>query len=149
MAHRGVGTIHAKRNFPEHFPSPFPRCFQFPLVKTIQLNSFFFAKMLKTCTCLSVKFVFSLAIAYEGPHLRGNLRNTIYSFRGFTNRKQTCKSFPNNSARPDCTICRFFPFPNLGILITSLLLFFNRSLEEGKIGIMKLGKARSTTTVHL
>ena len=47
----------------------------------------------------------------------------------------------------------FFPFPNLAILITSLLLFFNRSLEEGKIGIMKLGEARafrtSTTTVYL
>ena len=29
-------------------------------------------------TCgLSVKFVFSLTIAYEGPDLRGNLRNTI------------------------------------------------------------------------
>ena len=29
-------------------------------------------------TCgLSVKFVFSLTIAYEGPELRGNLRNTI------------------------------------------------------------------------
>ena len=33
--------------------------------------------MLKTCTCPSVKFVFSLTIAYEGPDLRGNLRNTI------------------------------------------------------------------------
>ena len=33
--------------------------------------------MLKTCTCLSVKFVFSLNIAYEGPDLRENLRNTI------------------------------------------------------------------------
>ena len=31
----------------------------------------------------------------------------------------------------------------------ALLFFFNRSLEEGKIGIMKLGKARSTTTVYL
>ena len=29
-------------------------------------------------TCgLSVKFVFSLTIAYEGPDIRGNLRNTI------------------------------------------------------------------------
>ena len=29
-------------------------------------------------TCgLSVKFVFSLTIVYEGPDLRGNLRNTI------------------------------------------------------------------------
>ena len=26
---------------------------------------------------LSVKFVFFLTIAYEGPHIRGNLRNTI------------------------------------------------------------------------
>ena len=26
---------------------------------------------------LSVKFVFSLTIAYEGPDIRGNLRNTI------------------------------------------------------------------------
>ena len=53
---------------------------QFSLVKTVQLNSFFFfffTKMLKTCTCPSVKFVFSLTIAYEGPDLRGNLRNTI------------------------------------------------------------------------
>ena len=30
--------------------------------------------MFKTCTCLSVKFV---TIAYDGPHLRGNLKNTI------------------------------------------------------------------------
>ena len=43
----------------------------------------------------------------------------------------------------------FFPFANLAILITSLPLFFNRSLEEGKIGIMKLGEARTTTTVYL
>ena len=33
--------------------------------------------MLKTCTCLSVNFVFSFTIVYEGPDLRGNLRNTI------------------------------------------------------------------------
>ena len=33
--------------------------------------------MLKTSTCLSVKLVFSLNIAYEGPDLRGNFRNTI------------------------------------------------------------------------
>ena len=33
--------------------------------------------MLKTCTYLSVKFVFFLTIAYEGQDLRGNLRNTI------------------------------------------------------------------------
>ena len=33
--------------------------------------------MLKTCTCLFVKSVFSLTIAYESPDLRGNLRNTI------------------------------------------------------------------------
>ena len=33
--------------------------------------------MLKTCTFLSVKFVFSLTIACQGPDLRGNFRNTI------------------------------------------------------------------------
>ena len=33
--------------------------------------------MLKTCPCLSAKFVFSFTIAYEGPDLRGNSRNTI------------------------------------------------------------------------
>ena len=33
--------------------------------------------MLKTCTCLFVKSVFSLTIAYEGPDLRGHLRNTV------------------------------------------------------------------------
>ena len=33
--------------------------------------------MLKTCTCVSVKLVFPLTIAYEGPDIRGNLRNTI------------------------------------------------------------------------
>ena len=37
--------------------------------------------MLKTCTCLSVKFVFPLNIAYEGPDLRRNLRNTK-AFKG-------------------------------------------------------------------
>ena len=133
--------------------SPPPSLAVFSFLSSKQYNwiVFFFAKMLKTCTCLSVKLVFSLTITYEGPHLRGNLRNTIYSFRGFTNRKQTCKSFPNNSARPDCTICRFFPFPNLGILITSLLLFFNRSLEGGTFGIMKVWNPRfkTTATVHL
>ena len=43
----------------------------------------------------------------------------------------------------------FFSFANLAILIISLPLFFNRSLEEGKIGTMKFWDARFNTTVYL
>ena len=77
MAHRSRDNTREAKLCLAFFPLSLA-VLQFSLVKTVQLNSFFFfTKMLKTCTCPSVKFVFSLTIAYEGPDLRGNLRNTI------------------------------------------------------------------------
>ena len=76
MAHRSRDNTREAKLCLAFFPLSLA-VLQFSLVKTVQLNSFFFTKMLKTCTCLSVKFVFSFTIAYEGPDLRGNLRNTI------------------------------------------------------------------------
>ena len=62
--------------------------------------------MLKTSTCLSVKFVFFLNIAYEGPDLRENLRNTIAFADSQTENKlvKACIAFPPG---PDCIICKF------------------------------------------
>ena len=98
---------------------------------------------------LSVKFAVSLDIASKGPDLRGNLQNTI-GFADSQTEKKNCKNLHSNSA--GTRLYRFadlFPFANLAILITSLPLFFNRSLEEGKIGYMAIRDARFTYTVHL
>ena len=104
--------------------------------------------MLKTCTCLSVKFAFSLNIAYKGPYLRENLQSTITFADSKTVNKPVTAS-TTIPPGPDCISCIFFPLANLAILIISLPLFFNRGLEEGKIGIMKFWDARLNYTVRL
>ena len=87
-------------------------------------------------------------IAFKGPDLRENLQSTI-TFADSKTENKPVKASTTIPPGPDCISCIFFPLANVAILIISLPLFFNRSLEEGKIGIMKLGKARSTTTVYL
>ena len=91
-------TCAAKLCFAFFFPFPPSLFCRFLSSNTVQLDSLF-TKMLTTCTYLSVKFVFSLNIGYKGPELRENLQSTIFNFCGFKNRKQTCKSFHNNSAK--------------------------------------------------
>ena len=128
--------------------SLFPRCFAV-FSHQIQYNWIsLFTKMLKTCTCLSVKFAFSLNIAYKCPYLRENLQSTIT----FTDSKTVNKPVKASTTIPpgsDCISCIFFPLANLAILIISLPLFFNRSLEEGKIGTMKFWDAGFTHIVYL
>ena len=127
---------------------PFPRCFAV-FSHQIQYNWIsLFTKMLKTCTCLSVKFAFSLNIAYKCPYLRGNLQSTI-TFTDSKTVNKPVKASTTIPPGPDCISCIFFPLANLAILIISLPLFFNRSLEEGKIGIMKFWDARFSYTVRL
>ena len=135
-----------RRNFALHF-FPFPRCFAV-FSHQIQYNWIsLFTKMLKTCTCLSVKFAFSLNIAYKGPDKRKFAKQN--NFRGFKKVNKPVRASTTIPPGPDCISCIFFPFANLAILIISLPLFFNRSLEEGKIGIMKFWDAGFTHTVHL
>ena len=75
MAHRSRDNTCEAKLCLAFFPFPLLFC---SFLSSKQYNWIVsFTKMLKTCTCLSVKFVFSLTIAYEGPDLRGNLRNTI------------------------------------------------------------------------
>ena len=60
---------------------------------------------------------------------------------------EACTAFQPIVPDPIVSFADFFPFANLAILITSLPLFFNRSLQEGKIGTMKLWDVRFSTTV--
>ena len=89
--------------------------------------------------------MFSLNIAYKGPDLRGNLRNTIYSFRRFTNRKQTCKSFPNNSAGTLLYHLQIsFLFQTLRLLSSLYCSFSIEVWKKEKLGLWNSGMQDST-----
>ena len=87
-------------------------------------------------------------IAYKGPDLRENLQSTI-TFADSKTENKPVKASKQFRRDPIVSFADFFPFANLAILITSLPLFFNRSLEEGKIGTMKFWDAGFTHIVYL
>ena len=62
--------------------------------------------MLKTFTCLSVKFAFSLILLYKCPDLRENLQSTI-TFADSKTENKPVKVSTTIPPRPDCIICRF------------------------------------------
>ena len=140
MAHRD-NTCAAKLCF---VLFPFSSLFyRFLSSNTVQLDSLF-TKMLKTCTCLSVCKI----RLFPGPDLRENLQSTI-TFADSKTENKPVKASTTVPPGPDCISCIFFQFTNLAILIVTLPLFFNRSLEEGKIGIMAFWDGRFNYTVRL
>ena len=139
-------TIHVLRKFALYF-SPFSCCFAV-FSRQMQYNWIvYLQKLLKTCACLW-NSPFPLIL------LRSRFKRKFAeynSFRGFTNRNQNCKSLHSSSTgtRLYHMQISFRTFVNLVILITSLPLFFNRSLEEGKMSYMAIRDARFTHTVFL
>ena len=119
----------------------------FSLVKYSTIGQFLY-KNAKNVYVLVCKIRLSLNIAYKGPDLRENLQSTI-TFADSKTENKPVKASTTIPPGPDCISCIFFPFANLAILIISLPLFFNRSLEEGKIGIMKFWDAGFNYTIRL